>query len=213
MTNTTLSQKIANELSEEILKGELMPGDRLDEQMLADRFQVSRSPIRDALRELATTRLIEQKPRRGFAVANINTKTLRNLYEALSELEGLCARYCALRADAVERELIRALHIRGQDAIKGHDMAEYSEANGLLHQAIYDACHNDALRDITIDVRKRLSIFHAQFLFSETRVAQSQDEHQNIVDSILNNDGDGAGEAMKRHVAKTALNIISHIDK
>ena len=211
MTNTTLSQRIANTLSEEILKGDLKPGDRLDEQSLADRFQVSRSPIRDALRELALTRLIEQRPRRGFAVAQIETTTLRNLYEALSELEGLCARDCALRADTVQREHIRLIHTRGQDAIKQHDMTAYAEANRALHQAIYDACHNDALRDIALDVRNRLSMFHAQFLFSEERVVQSQDEHREIVECILNNDGDGASEAMKKHVAKTALNIISHI--
>lgn len=211
MSSSTLSRKIANTLSEEILKGDLMPGDRLDEQSLADRFQVSRSPIRDALRELASTRLIEQRPRRGFAVATIDTTTLRNLYETLSELEGLCARYCALRADTVERENIRALHARGQEAIERHDMTAYAEANRALHQAIYDSCHNDALRDITLEVRNRLSMFHAQFLFSEERVAKSQDEHTQVVESILANDGEGASEAMKKHVAKTALNILSHI--
>lgn len=211
MTNTTLSQKIANALTEEILKGELQPGDRLDEQSLADRFQVSRSPIRDALRELATTRLIEQRPRRGFVVATVNTTALRNLYEASSELEGLCARYCALRADTVERERIRALHEQGQEAVARHDMAAYAETNRMLHQAIHDSCHNDALRDITIDLRKRLSMFHARFLFSENRVAHSQDEHARIVDSILRHDSEGASEAMKQHVAKTALNILGHL--
>ncbi|WP_048648483.1 GntR family transcriptional regulator [Nitratireductor soli] len=211
MASSTLSRKIANTLSEEILKGDLMPGDRLDEQSLADRFEVSRSPIRDALRELASTRLIEHQPRRGFAVAMIDTTTLRNLYEALGELEGLCARYCALRADAVQREHIRMLHAQGLEAIRLHDMTAYAEANHALHRAIYDACHNDALRDITLDVRNRLSMFHARFLFSEGRVAQSRDEHQEVVDCILRNDGDGASEAMKKHVAKTALNIISHI--
>ena len=211
MTSTTLSQQIANTLSEEILKGDLKPGDRLDEQSLADRFAVSRSPIRDALRELALTRLIEQRPRRGFAVAKIETTTLCSLYEALSELEALCARYCALRADAVQREHIRMIHTMGQEAVKRHDMAAYSEANRTLHKAIHDACHNEALRDVTLDVRNRLSMLHAQFLFSEERVIQSQDEHNEIVDCILRNDGDGAGEAMKRHVAKTALNIMSHI--
>lgn len=212
MTNTTLSKKIADTLSEEILKGELAPGDRLDEQTLADRFQVSRSPIRDALRELASTRLIEQRPRRGFAVAKIETTTLRNLYEALSELEALCARYCALRADAVEREHIRSLHTQGNEVVNAHDMAGYAEANRALHQAIYDSCHNDALRDITVDVRNRLSMFHARFLFSEERVEKSQDEHSAIVDCIMRNDGEGASEAMKLHVAKTALNVISHIN-
>lgn len=211
MTNTTLSQKIANTLSEEILKGDLTPGDRLDEQSLADRFKVSRSPIRDALRELAATRLIEQRPRRGFVVSRVDATTLRNLYEALSELEGLCARYCALRADTVEREHIRLIHVQGEEAIKRHDMAAYADANRALHKAIYDACHNDTLRDITLDVRNRLSMFHAQFLFSEERVGQSQSEHKQIVDSILRNDGEGASAAMKQHVAKSALNVISNI--
>ncbi|MBO6730857.1 MAG: GntR family transcriptional regulator [Rhizobiaceae bacterium] len=211
MASSTLSRKIANTLSEEILKGELLPGDRLDEQSLANRFEVSRSPIRDALRELASTRLIEHQPRRGFTVATIDMATLRNLYEASGELEGLCAKYCALRADSVQREHIRMLHQRGMEAIRLHDMAAYAEANHALHRAIYDACHNDALRDITLDVRNRLSMFHARFLFSEGRVAQSREEHQEVVDCILKNDGDGASEAMKRHVAKTAVNIISHI--
>jgi len=211
MADMTLGQKIAKQLIEEIVRGDLRPGERLDEQTLADRFQVSRSPIRDALRELLATRLVEQAPRRGVSVAAVNRDELRDLFDAWSELEALCARYCALRADTVERARLQHLLEQGAAAVDGGDTEGYSEANRQLHRAIYDACHNSALREMTLDLRRRLSGFRARSFFTGERIAASQQEHKMIVAAILDHDAGGAARAMKDHIAHTALSIVQQI--
>lgn len=211
MADMTLGQQIAKRLIDEIIRGELKPGERLDEQTLADRFDVSRSPIRDALRELLATRLVEQMPRRGVSVAKVDIKELRNLFEASSELEALCARYCALRADSVESARIQDLCDLGAEAAKGLDTEVYSEINRQLHMAIYDACHNTTLREITLDLRNRLSGFRARFLFTPERIVVSQQEHEAIVSAIIDHDAQGAAHAMKHHISKTALSVVRQV--
>jgi DNA-binding GntR family transcriptional regulator len=102
----TLSQTISDQLAEEIVLRRFQPGERLDEQSIATRFNVSRSPVRDALRQLASTRLVEYQPRRGFSVATMAASDLDGLFEASGEIEALCAKLCALRAAPSERKRI-----------------------------------------------------------------------------------------------------------
>lgn len=211
MVEMTLGQKIAKQLVDEIVRGALKPGERLDEQALANRFNVSRTPIRDALRELMATRLVEQVPRRGVSVARVDIVELRNLFETYSELEALCGRYCALRADAVERARIQDIHEQCAEAVNNGDTQAYAEANRALHRAIHESCHNSALRDITLEVRNRLSAFRARFLFTPERIISSHKEHEAIVSCILKNDADGASEAMKHHTSRTALSIVKQL--
>jgi DNA-binding GntR family transcriptional regulator len=100
---STLSELISQKLAEQIIAGKMAPGTKLDETTLAVRFKVSRSPVRDALRQLAATRLVESRPRRGFSVAAIDVAGLQDIFEATSELEALCARLCTLRGAQGDR--------------------------------------------------------------------------------------------------------------
>jgi DNA-binding GntR family transcriptional regulator len=208
MANTTLSETIAQSLATEIIDGKLSAGDRLDEQSVAQRFNVSRSPVRDALRHLAMTHLVEYAPRRGFSVTQIDSMRLQDMYDALSEIEALCARLCALRAGSIERVALQRIHEEAKAAASRFDPEAYAALNEDFHSAIYAGARNETLQGVVIDVRRRLAPFRSRIFFQRDRLASSVKEHGNLLQAILNQDADQAAAAMKLHTAQTAANVI-----
>ena len=101
-----MSQQVAAALTVDIVSGSIRPGTRLDENSIAKRFKVSRTPVRDALRWLAASGLVEFAPRRGCSVMPVERAKVQDAYEAFGEIEALCARLCALRAGLTEREVL-----------------------------------------------------------------------------------------------------------
>jgi DNA-binding GntR family transcriptional regulator len=210
---TTLSQDIAEQLAQDIIGRRLRPGAKLDEVALARRFKVSRSPIRDALRQLATTGLLEFKPRRGFSVVTIDVAGLLDLFEAASEVEGLCAKLCAMRVGMAEKRQIELLHKRAQTAVSRGNADEYSRLNEAFHHAIYAGARSRTLSAIALNLRQRLTPFRSQDFFSSgNRMKSSVKEHDAVVRAISASDGEAAFEAMRRHTASTATNVIEYFE-
>lgn len=205
----TLSQTVCEHVTGEILRGKLPPGARLDEQSLADRFGVSRSPIRDALRQLAATRLVLYVPHRGFSVAAIDSDELDHLFEAAGEIEALCTRLCALRAGPAERKHLQVVHERSGEALSARDAKAYSRLNDEFHQLIYAGARNTALTEIALNLRQRLAPFRSRVFFTaHNRMQTSHREHSHIVGSILAHDGERAAHAMHEHAAHSAMNAL-----
>ncbi|MGS0758012.1 GntR family transcriptional regulator, partial [Roseateles sp. GG27B] len=98
-----LADDIGSQLADEIILGQFAPGARLDEVMLAERFKVSRTPVREALKQLAVTGLIDYRPNRGAVVAQLGDAQLDAMFEAIGEMEAACARHAALRMTDPER--------------------------------------------------------------------------------------------------------------
>ena len=197
-------------MAEEIIRRDLTPGTRLDEVSLAARFGVSRSPVRDALRLLAGTRLVDHRPRRGFCVAVIDQEGLQDLFEAAGEVEALCARLCALRAGAAERKRIQMVHQSAAAATA--DATTYATLNEQLHQLIYAGSRNKTLAELALNMRRRLAPFRAHLFFSkDNRMKGSNAEHDAIVRAILARDADAAGHAMLEHAAQSAMNVRMHL--
>jgi DNA-binding GntR family transcriptional regulator len=211
MAAITLSQSIAQTLASEIVSGRLPSGSRLDENSIAKRFNVSRSPVRDALRQLAPTRLVENFPRRGFFVAKVDRTKLQGVYEALSEIEALCAGLCALRAEASERRNIEAIHTKAKAAARADDGEAYAAVNDDLHDAIYASAHNTTIRNIAADLRQQLAPFRSNLFFQRERIEDSLREHQVLIKAIMDRDAEAAASAMRRHAARTALNVLSQL--
>jgi DNA-binding GntR family transcriptional regulator len=207
---TTLSQAIARSLTDDIIRGRLPPGQKLDEATLAKRFEVSRTPIRDALRELAVTRLVRYLPHRGFSVIRIGAGELDDMFEAAAEIEALCARLCALRAGATDRVRIGHIHEQGRKFANKRDAVEYARVNEEFHAAIYEGARNKTMKIIALDLRQRLAPFRSRVFYSGDRVQTSCSEHEEIATAILAQDGDRAAESMRRHAAQTALNVIQY---
>lgn len=207
----TLSQTIADQLAEEIVMNRIPPGTRLDEQSIAVRFGVSRSPVRDALRQLATTRLVGHQPRRGFSVAKVESNDLDGLFEASGELEALCARLCALRAGPTERRRLEFVHEQATEAIARQDAKAYAVLNEEFHALIYAGCRNRILEEMAMGLRQRLAPFRARgFFVVDNRLQRSHVEHGDLIQAILAQDGEGAARAMHKHAANSAMNVLQH---
>jgi DNA-binding GntR family transcriptional regulator len=211
MAAITLSQSIAQALAAEIVCGRLAWGSRLDENSIARRFNVSRSPVRDAFRQLAPTRMIEYFPRRGFFVAQVDRAKLQDVYEGLSEIEALCAGLCALRAGAAEHRKIVAIHAKAKVAAREDDGEAYAAIDEDLHNAICAAARNTTIKNIALGVLQQLAPFRSKLFFQRDRIEDSLNEHEVLVKAILAGDAEGAASAMRRHTARTALGVLNRL--
>jgi DNA-binding GntR family transcriptional regulator len=193
--NQTRAEKLAEDIADAIHTGTFAPGFRLDEQALADRYGVSRTPVREALRRLAASGLIEIRPRRGAQVAQVTPEQLEGLFVAMGEMEATCARLAAMSMTPVERRRLRALHEKMEGMAARSEAEAYAEANQALHALIYAGAHNAPLADFTAGLRRRLGRFrNAQFRIAG-RLARSHAEHDLVVKAIV------AGEPMAAHAA------------
>jgi DNA-binding GntR family transcriptional regulator len=191
---------LREQLEQDIVTGALRPGERLDEQALAARFEVSRTPIREALMQLATTGLVLLQPRRGAFVAALSLKDIIERFEVMAALEGTCGMLAARRiTEAERRELVEAHEACAREAAGGASDAYYY-ANERFHHVIYAACHNAFLAEQARQLHDRLKPYRRLQLRARSRVANSLAEHQGIVDAILAADGPMAERLLKDHI-------------
>ena len=186
-------------LEEDIATGRLAPGDRLEEAALAARFGVSRTPIREALLQLSAAGLIETRPRRGAVVAEIGARRLIEMFDVMAELEALCARLAARRADAADLAALRADHEACAAATAEGDA--YFYRNEAFHERIRAAGRNAFLQEQAAALHRRLRPYRRLQLRARGRVAASYAEHQAIVAAIAAGDGEAAAAAMRGHIA------------
>lgn len=207
----TRADRLSASLADGILGGAFPAGMRLDEHMLAERFGVSRTPVREALRQLASTGLIEMRARRGAFVTSVTGETLAGLFVAMGEIEATCARLCALGMNPVERRRLKSLH-EAMGLLAARDArAEYADANRDMHHAIYAGAHNAVLFDIAIGLRRRLDPFRRAQFRAPGRLQRSHREHELVAAAILSGDPGGAHSAMLDHVhsVETAFERMS----
>lgn len=200
MSSRTTVDELADNLAEAILSGEFAPGSRLDEQHLAQRYSVSRTPVREALRQLATTGLIEIRPRRSAVVANVTPAQLEELFIAMGELEATCARLAALSMRPTERRGLQALHDEMKELAARNDPMSFADANYALHTMIYKGAHNSILAETAASIRRRLAPFRRAQFHLEGRVPRSLAEHEVVVAAIMRGDAPAAHAAMLHHV-------------
>ena len=198
--NPTLTEKLATAIADGILNGSLPPGLRLDEIGLAQQHGVSRTPVREALRQLTMSGLIDMRPRKGAVVSKATPEQVESLFVAMAEMEATCARLAAMSMTPVERRRLQARH-EAMTALAGSgDPDAYSNANVAFHSAIYDGAHIAPIAEFTLGLRRRVGPFRrAQFLV-DGRLKKSNQEHDAVVRAILSGDAAGAHAAMLHHV-------------
>jgi DNA-binding GntR family transcriptional regulator len=210
----TNAARIYEALAERIIHGRLLPGHKLDEQALADAFGVSRTPIREALRELSARGLVQTQPRRGAVVATIGLPRLSDMLEAECELEALCARLAAQRMSALEKSALLELHERTRPLAAKSDRSGYFAANTRFHAIICQGTHNATLVETISTLRERLAPFRrTQSDPIEQRLRRSWDEHGAIVAAIMSADAEQSYDAMRRHNARLAGGVIRLLEQ
>lgn len=176
---------------------------------MAERFEVSRTPVREALRGLQERGLVEIMPRRGVVVATISLDRLAEMFEAQCELEALCARRSTESMTTMERKELELLHEQCAEAAAG-DYLSYLDANDQFHSAIARGTHNAVLITMLSDLRDRLAPFrHSQP--AERRLAVSYEEHEAIARAILAGKPEAAFIAMRDHDARLSNNVLRMI--
>lgn len=192
--------RLAEEIEHLVLNGELRPGAKLDEQVLAQRFSVSRTPVREALRRLASTGLIDLKPNRGAFVALMTSERLEEMFIAMAELEATCARLAAMSMTPVERRGLQRLHESMGELARHEAVADFVDANDAFHNLIYRGAHNGPLEEMTLGLRRRLAPYRRSQFRTQGRLERSYQEHDAVVKAILVGDPARAHASMLHHV-------------
>jgi DNA-binding GntR family transcriptional regulator len=213
-SGATLSNQIRTILADDIIEGRIPPGAEIDEQELALRFGASRTPVREALRDLSASGLVIIEPRKGARVVEMTMETIGELFEVMAEVEAICVRLATYRILAHERALLSQHHADALPMVRAGDIDGYDRINFAFHAAIYDATHNSQLRDHAAALRSRLSPFRRAQFRGARRLSASYAEHGQILRSIFLGDGDAAGKLMRAHMLTAGTfytdNAIEH---
>jgi DNA-binding GntR family transcriptional regulator len=201
LEGTTRAERLADEIASSVLSGEFRPGLRLDEKTLAKRYAVSRTPVREALRQLASTGLIDIKPRRGATVVRATSAQLETLFAAMAEIEATCARLSAMSMTPLERRRLASFHESMLKFVPHSDAEGFAIANLTFHTEIYRGAHNSIIADYATGLRRRLAPFRRAQFRTEGRLTRSHDEHKKVVDAILAGNAAAAHAAMFHHMS------------
>jgi DNA-binding GntR family transcriptional regulator len=178
--------------------GVYRPGDRLVESDLAERFGVSRTPIREALQRLETQSLLERDGR-SLIVASLDHNQMAELYVVRRELEGLAARLAAQHATEEEIRVLQEM-VKADDQLVD-DPTELAKANRRFHEQIHLASHNRYLVQQLNLVHRTMALMATTSLAAKGRGKIAQSEHKGIVDAISRRDADAAADALKDHIS------------
>jgi len=196
----TRAEELRLMLADEIVRGALTPGAALDETTLARRFDVSRTPVREAIRLLAASGLVEVRAHRAAMVARPSAEQLAGMFEVMAELEALCAGFAAGRMTSPERRALEDEHEKLRVLIQSGDPQRYHEVNEAFHNCIYTGAHNTYLAEITVATRARVQPFRRAQFRNLGRLAKSHVEHDRVVEAILRGEQAIAGSAMYAHI-------------
>ena len=195
-----ISEQLCEKIEERIATGRLSPGSALDEATLIEQYGVSRTPVREAMIQLAAQGLIEIRPRHGAVVTSIGPARLIEMFEVMGELESLCGRLAARRMKDSERAVLVAAHEACEKARAEQDSDAYFYCNERFHAAIYAGSHNSFLSEQALQLHRRLRPYRRLQLRVRNRMGTSFKEHEAIVGAILAGDAEAAALALREHV-------------
>jgi DNA-binding GntR family transcriptional regulator len=204
----SLSKVLCDALEAMIVNGQMRPGERLNEQQLAQRFGVSRGPIREAVRALEGAGFVEAVTNRGVFVRQLTVGEVRELYEVRAALFGLAGRLMAERASAESVQRLEAMLAAMEKAAANRDFDAYYPLNLAFHEAIVDGSGNATLAAQYRAFVKRLNLFRARSLVQGGGLAVSNREHREMVSAIAARDAGWAQEAHWRHVSSAKDRLL-----
>lgn len=196
----TRAEALRLQIADEIVRGIVPPGATLDETELARRFSVSRTPVREAIRTLAASGLVDVRPHRGAIVARPDAAKIVGMFEVMAELESLCAGYAAERMTGAERRALENIHERLRLMIQSGDPQRYHEVNEAFHACLYAGAHNAYLAEITLATRTRVQPFRRAQFRNLGRLSKSHAEHDRVVQAVLRGQRSLAAQTMYAHI-------------
>jgi DNA-binding GntR family transcriptional regulator len=206
----TLSDQIRSALADAVSSGKLRAGTVLEEQQIADQCGVSRTPVREAIRQLQASGLVEAIGRR-MVVARLTPTRIMEMFEAMAEIEAVCVRLATYRLTVLERSELIRLHEQTEALVEIDDVNHYDELNTAFHEALYYGTHNSFLIEQALSVRARLAAMRRMQLRKKGRLALSRGEHQDDIRAINEGDGEAAARRMRAHMLNAASALASSL--
>ncbi|MBL0393391.1 GntR family transcriptional regulator [Ramlibacter monticola] len=201
-SHSPLTRLIVDQLRERILSGTIAGGERLVEARLSEELGVSRMPVREALRQLASEGIVTIEPRRGATVTQFTEEQVRELVEVRATLEGLNARLAARRHDPAKIAELQAILSEGVRLSEGGDPMVLIRLNERFHDALANIASNSILRDIMRSLRDRTALLFAPL--NRNHGTRIWEEHAAILRAVIAGDSELAALLATRHVYSAA---------
>jgi DNA-binding GntR family transcriptional regulator len=208
-----LHVQVAERLRVLIDSGELAPGTRLNEIELCNTMGVSRTPLREAIRSLATEGLIELQPNRGAIVSIVSQEDVTEILPIMASLEGLGGRLAAMHMDQSKIAQVRKIHDQMIAHYKNNEVAEYFETNRLIHELITEGSGNQTLVDTinSLSAKVRRARFTAQM--TKESWAKAVSEHEEMIAALEAQDPDRLEAILVQHVETKRATILGSIEQ
>lgn len=207
----SLSETVYRYLEEAILQGKLKPGDRLKERELSETLNVSRPPIREALRQLAAEGLVRFIPRKGSIVSGATIADVEEIYEIKALLEGFAARKTASHCSNNDIIKMKNLLNKMEKLVQKKNMREYFKVSSDFHHYFNKLSGNKKLFDIYEKLTKQVLWLQINYLSLSGREIRSLNEHKQILDAFINKNPEAAEELVKKHIEFAGQKLIKEL--
>ncbi|MCT4620877.1 MAG: GntR family transcriptional regulator [Marinisporobacter sp.] len=211
-TGLSLTSKIFNILREDILNGKYAEGEKLGEAKLAEELGVSRTPVREALKQLELDGIVENKPNRGVVVLGISKQDIEDIYTIRTAIEGIAARWAVERITEEELEELKESYELMEFYTFKNDIEKFAELNTKFHEVIYKATKSRHLEQVLKDFQYYMKKTRRKSLHVEGRIKESLKEHKVILDAFLNKDQEAAQKALTIHVENSKKNVEKNVN-
>ncbi|PLY02737.1 MAG: GntR family transcriptional regulator [Desulfuromonas sp.] len=207
----TLREKILESIREAILKGQLKPGEKVAEPELAERFGISRTPIREAFRQLESEGYLTVIPRKGAVVAQLSEQDIEEFYAIKSVLEGFAARLAALKMSDKEIEKLEAINARLEELARLGDVKTFFRVHNEFHELFIRAAGNEKLSELIDQLVMKFNRSRMASLALPGRMEISVNEHRKIIQAFKERDTETADNLVKKTAAYGAQVLIQSI--
>lgn len=206
----SLRGRVFHKLREDILDGKYEDHDELKEVAIGEELGVSRTPVREAFRQLELEGLIQIIPNKGAYVTGITKKDVKDIYMMRSLLEGLCARWATEHITQKQlEEMEENIYLSKFHAEKGH-MEQLAELDNRFHEIMYEACNSKMLEHQLRDYHGYVLRVRRKTLAKARRGTASNEEHEKIMERIKAHDADGAEKLAHQHIVNAYENMMEH---
>lgn len=207
-----LRRQVASQLRTAILNMTLMPGDRLIERELCEATGVSRTSLREALRELEVQGLVKTVPNKGLVVSSVSAQEAREIYDVRSQIEGLIGRRSANLRSNEDLEELRMNFAAIEHAVGKGDLEEYAQLKHHFYAILMRVTSNPILSEILVNLQSRVAQFRTEVMLDKGRVPVALSEQRAIIDAIAERDERRAEVACMEHVRNAGALVIRLIE-
>jgi len=206
----SLRGRVFNKLREDILSGKYQEHEELKEVAIGEELGVSRTPVREAFRQLELEGLIQIVPNKGAYVTGITAKDVKDIYMIRSYLEGMCARLVTEKiTDEQLDELEENVYLASYHAAKGH-MEQMAELDNRFHHILYEACDSKMLQKLLQDFHEYVMRIRKKTLSTKERGIASNEEHKQIMEAIKERNAEKAEQLANLHMNNAYENMVNN---